>query len=126
MPQTLISLSTRAASVELLGYRNFVYGKARFTGKTMDSQHSGTMESDHGQNGNLNVTLLCQRDAQTKSDQADSALEEGVAHTGQGPISEVLTALMVSGLKFSRSAAYCSSMEAARPSVKALVCGVQL
>jgi len=44
----------------------------------------------------------------------------------RGPISEVLTALMVSGLKFSRSAAYCSSMEAARPSVKALVCGVQL
>ena len=41
-------------------------------------------------------------------------------------VSEVLTALMVSGLKFSRSAAYCSSMEAARPSVKALVCGVQL
>ena len=44
----------------------------------------------------------------------------------KGPIREVFTALMVSGLKFSRSAAYCSSMLAARPRAKALVWGVQL
>ena len=39
----------------------------------------------------------------------------------KGPISDVFTALMVSGLKFSLSKAYCSSMEAASPKVNALV-----
>ena len=43
-----------------------------------------------------------------------------------GPMREVFTALMVSGSKFSGSRAYSSSIEEARPSTKALVCGVQL
>ena len=43
-----------------------------------------------------------------------------------GPMSVVLTALMVSGLKLAGFSASCSSMEAERPSTKALVCGVQL
>lgn len=43
-----------------------------------------------------------------------------------GPMREVLTALIESGSKFSGSLAYSSSMEAVRPRIKALVCGVQL
>ena len=70
------------AAVEL-GQVLAAHGVAQLTGKPCD-QHRGDDGDDHSQNGAQNAALLCQRDAQTKSDQADSALEEGVAHTGQG------------------------------------------
>ena len=43
-----------------------------------------------------------------------------------GPMSDVFTALTVSGSKALGSSASSSSIEAERPSTKALVCGVQL
>ncbi len=66
----------------------------------------------------------CARDA-AKSDQADSALE-GVAHAGQGAHQRGLDGVDGLRVKFSRSAAYCSSMEAARPRRKGTGLRVQL
>lgn len=94
-------------------------------GKPRDrhGRHDG---DEHGQDRAHDGALLSQLDAQTKGDDADGALEEGVTNTGKRTHEGGLDRVDRIGVEVLRIVAYSSSMEAARPRMKALVCGVQL
>ena len=59
------------------------HGIAQLSGEP-GHHEGGDKGNQHSQNGTKNAALLCQLDAETKGDDADGALEEAVAHAGEG------------------------------------------